>query len=57
MVEADQRCWLPLMGVALSEPQIQSLLEEAEQALSDYVTADGRAVFTSPAHIVTGIRA
>ena len=38
MVEADLRGWLPVMGVFLNEDQIQSILEEAETALAEYVT-------------------
>lgn len=56
MVEADLRGWLPVMGVSLSENQIQRILEEAETALSEYVTAEGDVVFDSPAHIVTGYK-
>jgi hypothetical protein len=55
MVEADLRGWLPVMGVLLEEEQIQSILEEAESALADYVTEEGQVVFNSPAHIVTGV--
>jgi len=54
MVEADLRGWLPVMGVFLNEDQIQEILEEAETALAEYVTAEGDVVFNSPAHIVTG---
>ncbi len=54
MVEADLRGWLPIMGVVLEEDLIQSILAEAESALAEYVTAEGQAVFDSPAHIVTG---
>ena len=56
MVEADLRGWLPVMGVSLSEAQIQRVLEEAETALAEYVTAEGDVVFDSPAHIVTGYK-
>jgi ubiquinone/menaquinone biosynthesis C-methylase UbiE len=56
MVEADLRGWLPVAGVVLSEDQIKRILEEAETALSAFVTADGRVEFDSPAHIVTGTR-
>lgn len=56
MVEADLRGWLPVMGVELSEQQIESILQEAEQALSEYVTPQGTVAFDSPAHIVTGIK-
>jgi len=55
MVEADLRGWLPVMGVLLTEEQIQNILKEAESALAEYVTADGRVIFNSPAHIVTGV--
>jgi hypothetical protein len=56
MVEADLRGWLPVMGVVLPEERIQLILEEAEQALSRYVTADGTVEFESPAHIVLGTK-
>jgi hypothetical protein len=56
MVEADLRGWLPVMGVVLSDDQIKRILEEAEQTLNAYVTAERRIQFDSPAHLVTGIR-
>jgi ubiquinone/menaquinone biosynthesis C-methylase UbiE len=56
MVEADLRGWLPVMGVVLPEKQIQRILEEAERALSRYVTAEGTVEFDSPAHIVSATR-
>lgn len=55
MVEADLRGWLPVMGVVLQEEQIDSILNEAEGILAEYVTADGKVVFNSPAHIVTAV--
>ncbi len=54
MVEADLRGWLPIMGVMLTEDTIETILKEAERALAGYVEAEGRVVFRSPAHIVTG---
>ena len=56
MVEADLRGWLPVMGVVLTEEQIHRILADAESALGRYVTAEGRVVFDSPAHIITGTR-
>ncbi len=56
MVEADLRGWLPVMGVFLQDDQIRSILEEAENALVEYVTGEGDVVFNAPAHIVTGIK-
>lgn len=53
MVEADLRGWLPVMGVILTEDQIGRILQEAEQALSSYATADERAAFHLSAHLVT----
>jgi len=53
MVEADLRGWLPVMGVELTEDQIELVLTEAESVLSGFIDADGRVVFDSPAHIVT----
>lgn len=55
MVEADLRGWLPVMGVVLQEEQIERILNEAEKVLAEYVTGDGKVVFSSPAHIVTGV--
>lgn len=57
MVEADLRGWLPIMGVVLTEDRIETILKEAESALAEYVTAEGQVVFSSPAHIVTGLAA
>jgi SAM-dependent methyltransferase len=53
LVEADLRGWLPIMGVNLSEEQIGHILQAAEQELSAYVTADGRASFSLSAHLIT----
>ncbi|HUU94448.1 MAG TPA: hypothetical protein VM487_01815, partial [Phycisphaerae bacterium] len=55
MVEADLRGWLPIMGVVLQEDHIDSILSEAESVLGEYLAADGKVVFNSPAHIVTGV--
>lgn len=57
MVEADVRGWLPIMGVELTEEQIGQVLDEAEHALRQYVSADGHVEFDSPAHIITGAAA
>ncbi len=54
MVEADLRGWLPIMGVVLAEEQIESILQEAEQALCRYLTTTGTVQFDAPAHIVVG---
>ena len=53
MVEADLRGWLPVMGVILSEDQIDRILQEARQALSSYATADGEVRFHLSAHLAT----
>jgi len=55
MIEADLRGWLPVMGVLLTEEQIQNIVKQAESALAKYVTENGAVVFNSPAHIVTGV--
>lgn len=57
MVEADLRGWLPVMGVMLAEEKIESILNDANEALSQYVTAHGAVEFDSPAHIVSGKKA
>ena len=56
MVEADLRGWLPVMGVTLTEGQIGRILQEAEDVLRAYVTAEGRVAFESPAHLVTVVK-
>ena len=43
------------MGVVLQEDHIDSILSEAESVLGEYLAADGKVVFNSPAHIVTGV--
>ena len=53
LLEADLRGWLPLMGVALPEDTIQTILIEAERALAEYAAPDGTLTFESPAHVVT----
>lgn len=53
MVEADLRGWLPVMGVDLEDEVIELILNDAEVALSRYLTSDGTMVFEAPAHIVT----
>jgi hypothetical protein len=45
MVEADLRGWLPVMGVNLTEEQIERILEEAEHDLGSHVTRYGEGVF------------
>ena len=56
MVETDLRGWLPLMGVVLTEDQIERILQEAESVLRDYVTAAGEMTFELAAHIVSGTK-
>jgi SAM-dependent methyltransferase len=53
MMEAELRGWLPVMGVVLEESKIEQILAEAELALHEFVTADGRAEFEMPGHIAT----
>lgn len=53
MVEAELRGWLPVMGVHLSEEQIDQILTEAETELSSFTNEDGAVVFDVSAHIVT----
>lgn len=53
MVEAELRGWLPVMGVHLDDAVIDLILDDAEDALGQFVTTDGEMVFDAPAHIVT----
>ncbi len=56
MVQADLRGWLPVMGVLLTEEQIDRISQEAEEILAPYVTSEGRVEFDSPAHVVTAVK-
>lgn len=56
MVEADLRGWLPLMGVVLTEEQINRVLQEAEHVLRAHVAATGTVACEIAAHLVTGTR-
>ena len=56
MVEADLRGWLPVLDVVLPEELIQYILEEAEGALSSYLTDEGSVMFETSAHILTGTK-
>ncbi len=56
MVGADLRGWLPVMGVVLSEQQIDRILSEAERELAPFVRRTGEVAFDSPAHIVVGTK-
>lgn len=56
LVEADVRGWLPIMGVVLPEEQIDRIVEEVDQALAPFVSAQAPAMFDLSAHIVTGVK-
>lgn len=56
MAEADLRGWLPVVGVVLSEEQIERVLAQAETELSPYEGPNGQVAFQVSAHIV-GVRA
>lgn len=55
MLEADLRGWLPVMGVFLDDDLIESILDEADDALQAYVDESGEMSFDAPAHIVTAL--
>jgi len=57
MIEAELRGWLPLMGVVLTEDQIQHILGDAEHVLASYATPTGTMVFDVAAHVVSATRA
>ena len=52
-VEAELRGWLPVMGVSLTDLEIEHLLAEAETILSSYLTVAGALAFDISAHLVT----
>lgn len=56
MVEADLRGWLPVMGIALTEAQIAQVLQQAEDVLAPYATAQGSVEFESSAQVITTIK-
>jgi SAM-dependent methyltransferase len=56
MLEADLRGWLPLVGIVVSEPQIEALLARAEEVFRPYLDAHGVLCCPAPAHIVSGTR-
>ncbi|HSO23533.1 MAG TPA: hypothetical protein VLT81_11520 [Chondromyces sp.] len=56
MVEADLRGWLPVMGVVLSDDEIERILSETEQRLDQYVTPNGSVEFDTPALIITACK-
>lgn len=56
LVEADLRGWLPAMGLMLEESQIQAILREAESALAEFQTPEGRVEFAAPAHLVRVVK-
>jgi hypothetical protein len=53
-MEADIRGWT--LSDALDDAQFELLVSEAESELSPFVTAEGRVLFNSPAHIVTATK-
>jgi ubiquinone/menaquinone biosynthesis C-methylase UbiE len=56
LVEAELRGWLPVMGVDLSEDQIQSVLVASETALRPLAGAGGELCFDMSAHLATATR-
>lgn len=54
MIEAELRGWLPLFGIHLSEKKIASVLACADDALADFLAANGEVVFQASAYIVHG---
>ena len=56
MVEAEVRGWLPLVGVVIADTAMERILEEAEDVLRPYTSADGRVAFDAPAHIVAATK-
>ena len=52
-VEAELRGWLPVMGVTLTDHEIERILAEAENMLFRYATVDGAVAFDISAHLVT----
>jgi SAM-dependent methyltransferase len=53
MVEAELKGWMPVVGIHLSQDEIDRLVGEAQDALEPFTTPDGSVRFDSPAHIVT----
>lgn len=51
MVEADLRGWLPVVGVHLSEVEIDAILAECHRRLASHVRGDGTIAFPMSAHV------
>jgi len=51
MVEAELRGWLPLFGIHLDEPAIQTVLRRSDRLLAKYAGKEGAAAFPTSAHI------
>ena len=56
MLDADLRGWLPILGIELEEPLIQSILAEAQQIFAPYVQPDGRVQLDISAHILAATK-
>jgi SAM-dependent methyltransferase len=54
MIEADLRGWLPVVGVILSEGEMDAILAECQRQLAEYVRSDGTVAFPTSAHIAYG---
>lgn len=53
LVEAELRGWLPVMGVDLSEQEIEAILAKSEVALAPYRSSSGEVAFNMHAHVVS----
>lgn len=53
MVEAELKGWMPVVGINLSQDDIDRLVDQAQAALEPFTMPDGTVRFDSPAHIVT----
>jgi hypothetical protein len=48
--------WFPVMGIVLTDDQIDRILTLAERALVRHAVEQGKSRFALPAHIVTGTK-
>lgn len=56
LVESELTGWLPIMGVNLSQDQISTVMAVAEDALAPYRSEQGRLVYETSAHLISGAK-
>ena len=53
ILDADLRGWLPVLGIALGEEDIQRIYNDSLISMGEYISANGNVTFNITAHVVT----